>query len=175
MHDEYSDTLCSDLNEKCGAWNITDVYFDGCILKEYCELDSGVEYEGIPVAFRCPNGKTGPDHGHNRFAHLFNLNDLVRSEKYSETIVVHAMEDILIEGEETHGTIYRWDFGGTDCEDQVIVGAVHKNQITKKREFPFTMVADAKKGSSCAVNFVFKAINKPNPDNPASDVKKIIF
>ena len=66
---------------------------------------------------------------------------------YTKTITVHPGEDVLIEGEETHGTGYVWGFGNTDCENQVIVGAIHKNQITKKREFPFTMVDEAVRGS----------------------------
>ena len=175
MHDEYSDTLCDNIYEKFGAWNITDQYWDGCIRSEFCDLKDGVEFKGSPVSFRCPNGQTGPDHGHNRFAHLFNINDLVRNGKYSEEILVEPSEDILIEGEETHGTNYRWNFGGTDCEDQVVVDAVQFNKITRRREFPFRMVDDARRGTSCAVNFVFKASHKQDPDNPTTDIKKIIF
>ena len=32
MHEEYSDSMCTSPNEKCGAWNTTEFY-DGCILK----------------------------------------------------------------------------------------------------------------------------------------------
>ena len=70
MRNEYSDTMCGNSNERCGAWNITETYYDGCILSKYCDEDD-VDYEGTKVHFRCPNGEKD-DHD-DRWALVFNL------------------------------------------------------------------------------------------------------
>ena len=73
MHEEYSDSMCT-ADSRCGAWNITEHYYEGCILAKYCN-ETG-HFEGIDVDFRCPNGEKNT-HGRDHFAVLFNLDTLV--------------------------------------------------------------------------------------------------
>ena len=95
-------------------------------------------------------------------------------DEYSKTFSVGNATDILIEGSERKGTGYQWGFGGTDCENQVVVGAVTHNPTMKTREFPFHTVPNAVKGTQCSVNFVFKRSWEPDPVS-IKYVKKVIF
>lgn len=151
MHEEYSDTLCPK-GEKCGAWNVTSHWDSGCILDKYCNLNG--TWEGTDVNFQCVNGEQPEDPSRLRFAVIFNLNSM-DNDQYSHGFHVTNNTDILIEGDERKGTGYQWMFRGTDCKNQVVVGGVTKNDITKRREFPFKTVPEAVHGTECSVNFAF--------------------
>ena len=95
-HNQYSDSLCP-AEEKCGVWNITNSWYDGCLLAQYCNLNG--TFEGSDVWFRCLNGDQS-DHGRDRYAIIFDLQTMYEPQQYQKSFLVTNATDILIEGTE---------------------------------------------------------------------------
>ena len=155
--------------EVCGVWNITSTYYDGCILKSYCDLDA--DYFGTDVKFKCINGETAKHDGPEHHTKVFDLSTY----EYSITVDVPANTDLIIEGKENYlKPGYEWQIMESDCVDQISIGAVILNSKEMRRIFPFRSVPETIIGSKCSINFVFKPPYRKDPDS-IRDVKKVYF